>query len=90
VVPGSYVELVVSDTGEGIEPELLSRIFEPFYTTKPAGEGKGLGLATVYGIVTQAGGHLAVESEVGSGTKVHVFLPRAEAPQAEEPEAAER
>jgi two-component system cell cycle sensor histidine kinase/response regulator CckA len=72
---GEYVELSVSDTGEGIPPEVRVRLFEPFFSTKDRRPGKGLGLATVYGIVKQSGGHLIVESEVGRGAKFAVYLP---------------
>ena len=76
VPAGEYVELAFADTGSGIKPEDLDRIFEPFYTTKGRGSGTGLGLATCYGIVTQAGGHIAVRSELGRGTTFTVLLPR--------------
>jgi two-component system, cell cycle sensor histidine kinase and response regulator CckA len=72
---GRYVALKVSDTGTGIPKGVLDRVFEPFFSTKPKGEGTGLGLATVYGIITQAGGHVRLYSEPGIGTILTALLP---------------
>ena len=84
VAPGQYVVLAVSDSGSGMSEEVMQHALEPFFTTKPEGHGTGLGLSMVYGFVTQSGGHLTIDSQVGTGTTVRIYLPRslaaAEAP----------
>jgi CheY-like chemotaxis protein len=75
LAPGRYVAVKVTDTGTGIPKDVLDRVFEPFFTTKPKGQGTGLGLATVYGIITQAGGGVRIYSEPGIGTVLTALLP---------------
>ena len=74
--PGRYVSIEVGDTGVGIPPDILPRVFEPFFTTRREQGGSGLGLSTVHGIVRQSGGFVAVDSRVGEGTRVRIWLPR--------------
>lgn len=74
--PGDYVEVRVTDSGTGMSPDVLAKVFDPFYTTKPLGQGTGLGLSMIYGFVQQSRGHVAIESREGLGTTIRLYLPR--------------
>ena len=73
---GQYVVISVSDSGVGMSKDVIDRAFEPFFTTKPTGEGTGLGLSQIYGFTTQSGGFVKIDSTVGSGTTIKLYLPR--------------
>jgi len=88
VTPGHYVLVAVSDSGIGMSPDILDKVFQPFFTTKPAGQGNGLGLSMVYGFIKQSGGHISIYSEVGHGTSVKMYLPRKVVSEATEGQAA--
>jgi CheY-like chemotaxis protein len=78
IEPGNFLKLTVADTGSGIAPDILGRIFDPFFTTKPKGEGTGMGLSVVHGIVTGLGGFITVDSQPGEGARFDVYLPALE------------
>ena len=77
---GDYVAITVTDTGLGVPPDVLQKVFDPFYTTKPLGEGSGLGLSMIYGFIQQSRGHVVIDSKEGWGTTIQLFLPRHQGP----------
>ncbi|MCJ2136479.1 response regulator, partial [Methylobacterium sp. J-026] len=85
--PGEYVMVSVSDTGTGMAPAVLARVFEPFFTTKEVGKGSGLGLAQVFGFVKQSGGGIRIDTVLGEGTSIKVYLPRVATGEADRPTA---
>lgn len=88
VPPGQYVMIAVSDTGCGIAPEILEKVFDPFFSTKPAGQGTGLGLSMVHGFVKQSGGHIKIYSELGHGSTARIYLPRSREVEDAQPESS--
>jgi signal transduction histidine kinase len=82
VTPGPYVVVCVSDTGMGMTPEVVAKAFDPFFSTKPPGQGTGLGLSMIYGFAKQSGGHVRIDSVIGEGTTVKLYLPRASSAEA--------
>ncbi len=86
--PGNYVEITVADTGIGMTPEIMAQVLEPFFTTKPAGHGTGLGMSQVYGFVKESGGFLRLDSVPGAGTSIRLYLPGCEREPEPSPELA--
>ena len=76
LAPGDYILIDVTDTGTGMRPEVAARAFDPFFTTKPIGQGTGLGLSMIYGFARQSNGHVIIDSRLGRGTSVRIYLPR--------------
>ncbi len=79
-MPGDYVMVAVADSGTGMTPEVMARALDPFFTTKPSGQGTGLGLSMIYGFARQSSGHLRLDSTPGHGTAVRLYLPRFHGP----------